>query len=227
MGYAIVESVITALCEAGIRADKAWPGQKMPVPEGVVAAVSLQLADRAEKLERVKVSVFAPAVMGGTACESAGRQVCDILQAMGANCVQNACVFQSSTGLFCVEVLGSFLTEQPTEPDTEPVVYTFSAMVAGKTVDNLVSATAYRMWDEETGTVLDTWTVQLVEQITGTEDAAQVEEPFEIRLTRNNQTDVYSGCNWSSWRRVLDSSGLKQTRSAIAQGRTTIIVEQE
>jgi hypothetical protein len=227
MGYAIVESVMTALHEAGIRADKAWPGQKMPVPEGIVAAVSLQLADRAKKLECVKVSVFAPSVMGGTACESAGKQVCDILQAMGASCIQNACAFQSSTGLFCVEVLGSFLTEQPSEPDTEPVVYTFSAMIAGKTVDNLVSATAYRMWDEETGTVLDTWTVQLVEQITGTEDAAQVEEPFEIRLTRNNQTDVYSGCNWSSWRRVLDSSGLKQTRSAVAQSRTTLTAIQE
>ncbi|MBQ2786095.1 MAG: hypothetical protein IJF02_06290 [Oscillospiraceae bacterium] len=227
MGYAIVDAAIGALREAGIRADKAWPGQKMPVPEGVLAAVSLQLADRTEKLEQVKISVFAPAVMGGNVCEAAGKQVCDVLQAMGANCVQNACGFQSNTGLFCVEVLGSFLTEQPTQPDTEPVVYTFSAMVAGKPVDNLVSATAYRMWDEETGMVLDTWTVQLVEQITGMEDAAQVEEPFEIRLTRNDQTDVYSGCNWSSWRRVLDSSGLKQTRSAIAQSRTTLIVEDE
>ena len=227
MGYAIIEAVIAALREAGIRADRAWSGQKMPAPEDVVAAVTLQLADRTEKLEQVKVSVFAPAFIGGNACEAAGKQVCDVLQAMGANCVQNACGFQSNTSLFCVEVLGSFLTEQPTQPDTEPVVYTFSAMVAGKSVENLVSATAYRMWDEETGTVLDTWTVQLVEQITGTEDAVQVEEPFEIRLTRNNQTDVYSGCHWSSWRRVLDSSGLKQTRSAIAQGRTTLIVEDE
>ena len=227
MGYAIVDGVIGALREAGSRVDKAWLGQKMPAPEGVVAAVSLQMADRAEKMEQVKVSVYAPPVMGGTVCESVGKQVCDILQAMGANCVQNACVFQRNTGLFCVEVLGSFLTEQPTQPDTEPVVYTFSAMVAGKTVDNLVSATAYRMWNEETGTVLDTWTVQLVEQITGVEGNIQVEEPFEIRLTRNNQTDVYSGCHWSSWRRVLDSSGLKQTRSAIAQGRTTFLIEQE
>ena len=227
MGYVIVESVINALKDAGIRADKAWPGQKMPTPEGIIAAVSLQLADRAEKLECVKVSVFAPAHMGGACCEDSGKQVCDILQAMGANCVQNACGFQSNTGLFCVEVLGSFLTEQPTQPDTEPVVYTFSAMVAEKTVDNLVSATAYRMWDEETGTVMDTWTVQLVEQITGVEDTDTVEEPFQIRLTRNNQTDVYEGCSWSSWRRVLDSSGLKQTRSAIAQSRTTLIAEAE
>ena len=217
--------MITALCDAGIRADRAWPGQKMPAPEGVIAAVSLELADRAEKLERVKVSVFAPSVMGGTGCEATGKQVCDILQAMGANCVQKACVFHSNTGLFCVEVLGSFLTEQPAEPDTEPVVYTFSAMVAGKPVENLVSATAYRMWDEATRTVLETWTVQLVEQITGTEDTAEVEQPFEIRLTRNNQTDVFSGCTWSSWRRVLDSSGLKQTRSAIAQDRTTLMIE--
>ena len=227
MGYAIVEAVVTALREAGLRADKAWPGQKMPAIESVAAAVNLQLADRAEKLERVKVSVLAPAGMGGVCCEAAGKQVCDVLQEMGANCVQNACEFQSNTGLFCVEVLGSFLTEQPTQPDTEPVVYTFSAMVAGKTVDDLVSATAYRMWNEETGTVLDTWTVQLVEQITGLEDAALTEEPFEIRLTRNDQTDIYSGCRWSSWRRVLDSSGLKQTRSAIAQSRTALIVETE
>lgn len=219
--------MITALRGAGIRAAKAWPGQKMPAPEGIMAAVSLQLADRAEKLERVKVSVFAPAVMGGSGCEATGKRICDIMQAMGANCIQNACAFQSNTGLFCVEVLGNFLTEQPTEPDTEPVVYTFSAMVAGEVVDNLVSATAYRMWDEVTKTVLDTWTVQLEEQITGIEDVAQVEEPFEIRLTRNNQTDVYSGCNWSSWRRVLDSSGLKQTRSAIAQSRTTLMIEDE
>lgn len=227
MGYAIVEAVITALREAGIRADKAWPGKKMPKLEDIVAAVSLQLADRAKKLECVKVSVFAPAAQGGAACEAGGKQVCDILQTMGANCIQNACGFQSNTGIFCVEVLGSFLTEQPTQPDTEPMVYTFSAMVAGKAVDNLTSATAYRMWDNETGMMLDTWTVQLVEQITGVEEAVQVEEPFEIRLTRNTQTDVYSGCRWSSWRRVLDSSGLKQTRSAIAQSRTTLQEEEE
>ena len=227
MGYAIVDAVIEKLNEAGIRADVAWSGQKMPEITAVAAAVSLHLADRAEKLERVRVSVFAPSGLGGACCEDAGKRVCDVLQAMGANCLQNACEFQNSTGLFCVEVLGSFLTEQPTLPDTEPVVYTFSAMVAGKTVDNLVSATAYRMWDEETGTVLDTWTVQLVEQITGLENAEQVEEPFEIWLTRNDQTDVYSGCHWSSWRRVLDSGGLKQTRSAVAQSRTTVKVETE
>lgn len=221
MGYAIVNAVIEKLREADIRADMAWPGQKMPDIKAVAAAVSLQLADRAEKLERVKVSVFTPAGMGGAVCEAAGKQVCDVLQAMGANCIQNACEFQSNTGLFRTEVLGSFLTEQPTQPDTEPVVYTFSAMIGEKTVDHLVSATAYRMWNEETGTVLDTWTVQLVEQITGLEDDHQVEEPFEIRLTRNDQTDVYSGCRWSSWRRVLDSSGLKQTRSAVAQSRVT------
>lgn len=227
MGYVIVETVILALRDAGIRADRAYPGRKMPAPDGPVAAVSLHLADRAEKLECVKVSIFVPAVLGGVCCEDVGKKVCDVLQTMGANCVQNACEFQNATGLFVVEVLGKFLTEQPEQPDTKPVVYTFSAMVAGKMVENLVSATAYRMWNEETGTVLDTWTVQLIEQITGTEDNAQAEEPFEIRLTRNNQTDVYSGCRWSSWRRVLDSSGLKQTRSAVAQSRVTMINAQD
>lgn len=227
MGYAIVETVVTALCDAGIRADKAYPGQKMPVPEGIVAAVSLKLCDRAQKLECVQVSVLGPAGLGGSACEKAGAAVCDVLQGLGANCVQNACQYQSGMGLFCVEIQGSFLTEQPSEPDAEPVVYSFSATVAGKTVENLVSATAYRMWDEETGTILDAWTVQLVEQITGTEDTAAVEEPFEIRLTRNNQTDIFTGCTWSSWRRVLDSSGLKQTRSAVAQGRETAMVTEE
>ena len=95
----------------------------------------------------------------------------------------------------------------------------------GGKVENLVSATAYRMWDETTGEILDTWVVQLVEQITGTEDTTEVEEPFEIRLTRNAQTDVYSQCTWSAWRRVLDSSGLKQTRSAVAQSRSTVTEE--
>lgn len=226
MGYAIVETVVAALKAAGIRADQAYPGQKMPVPAGVIAAVGLQLCDRAKKLECVKVSVYAPAAMGGAECEKAGGQVCDVLQELGADCVQSACEFQSKTGLFCAEVLGSFLTEQPAEPDAQPVVYSFSATVAGKTVENLVSATAYRMWDDVTGTILDTWTVKLVEQITGTEDTTAVEEPFEIRLTRNNQTDVYSECIWSSWSRTLDSSGLKQSRSAVAQSRTTVTVNE-
>lgn len=226
MGYAIVETVVSALCDAGIRAGKAYPGQKMPAPEGTVAAVSLKLCDRAQKLECVQVLVLGPAKLGGSECEKAGAAVCDVLQGMGANCIQNACQFQSKTGLFCVEVEGRFLTEQPSEPDAEPVVYSFSATVGGKNVENLVSATAYRMWNEETGTVLDTWTVQLVEQITGTEGAAGVEEPFEVRLTRNDQTDIFTGCTWSSWRRVLDSSGLKQTRSAVAQSRTVVTAEE-
>lgn len=226
MGYAIVETVVTALCDAGIRADKAYPGRSMFAPEGIVAAVSLKLCDRAKKLECVLVSVLGPASLGGAACEKAGAQVCDVLQGLGANCVQNACHFQSNTGLFCVEVEGSFLTEQPSEPDAEPVVYSFSATVNGKTVENLVSATAYRRWDSETGVLLDSWTVQLVEQITGTEDAAVAEEPFEIRLTRNDQTDVFTGCTWSAWRRVLDSSRLKQTRSALAQSRSAATAEE-
>lgn len=226
MGYAIVEAVVSALCNAGIRADRAYPGQSMPTPEGIVAAVSLKLCDRAQKLECVQVSVLGPAGLGGSECEKVGAAVCDVLQAMGANCVQNACRFQSSTGLFCVEVQGSFLTEQPTEPDAEPVVYSFSATVAGRKLENLVSATAYRMWDEESGAILGTWIVQMVEQITGTEDTSAEVEPFEIRLTRNNQTDVFTECTWSSWRRVLDSSGLKQTRSAVAQSRRIVTAEE-
>ena len=224
MGYAIVESVVNALKEAGIRADKAYPGKIMPAPEGIVAAVSLKLCDRAKKLECVQVSVLGPARLGGAECEKAGAAVCDVLQGLGANCIQNACQFHSNTGLFSVEVQGSFLTEQPSEPDDEPVVYSFSATVAGKNVDNLVSATAHRVWNEESRTLSETWTVRLVEQITGTEDTEAVGEPFEIRLTRNGQTDIFTGCSWSSWQRVLDSNGLQQTRSAVAQSRSTATV---
>lgn len=220
MGYAIVETVIAALCAAGIRAEQAWPGQKMPQLQSGVAAVSLEKADRGKKLECVQVDVFTPASLGGGACQQLGAEVCDVMQALGAECVQNACQFQSMSGLFWVKVQGNFLTEQPQQPDGEPVVYTFSATVAGETVENLMSATAYRMWDESTGTLLDSWTVRLVEQITGREEIRETEEPFEIRLTRSGQTEVYTGCVWSSWRRVLDGSGLKQTRAALAAGRT-------
>ena len=41
MGYAIVDAVIEKLNEAGIRADVAWSGQKMPEITAVAVAVSL------------------------------------------------------------------------------------------------------------------------------------------------------------------------------------------
>lgn len=219
MGYGVVNSVVTALQAAGIRADTAYPGGKMPAPEGIVAAVSLQRSDRAKELDCVQVSVFAPVALGGAACEQAADQVCGVLEGLGADCVQNACEFRSKPGLLCVEVLGSF---QPEPPEEEPAVYPFSATVAGKALPNLVSATAERIKDEESGELLSAWTVKLVEQITGTDDTTMSESPVEIRLTRNGQTEVYAGCIWSSWQREVNEKGLKQTRSAVAKSRSVV-----
>ncbi|MGN0998848.1 MAG: hypothetical protein ACI4PO_04780 [Faecousia sp.] len=214
MGYGIVNSVVTALQGAGIRADTAFPGGKMPAPEGIVAAVSLQMSDRAKELDCVRVSVFAPAALGGAACEEAADRVCGVLEEMGADCVQNACEFQSKPGLLRVEVLGSFRPEPPEYP--------FSVTVAGETLPNVVGVTAYRLKDAESGELLSAWVVKLEERITGVDDTTLSESPVEIRLARNGQTEVYASCTWSSWQREVDEDGLKQTRTAVAKSRSVV-----
>lgn len=219
MGYGVVNSVVTALQAAGIRADTAYPGRKMPAPEGIVAAVSLQMSDRAKELDCVRVSVFAPVALGGAACEEAADQVCGVLEGLGADCVQNACEFVSKPGLLRVEVLGSF---QPEPPEEEPVVYPFSVTVAGRALPNVVGVTTFRLKDAQTGELLSAWSVKLVEQITGTDDTALPESPVEIRVSRSGQTEVFSSCTWSSWQREVDEQGLRQTRSAVAKSRTVV-----
>lgn len=114
-----------------------------------------------------------------------------MLEGLGAGCVQKACYLERNWGLYCVEVLAEFVTESGQEPDAAPVVHSFSVTVAGKPVEHLTAVTAYRVWDTDMAVLTQEWTVRMEEQITGTEETTEVTEPFEVRLTRNGQTEFF------------------------------------
>ena len=75
----IVGNVITALADASIRADEAYPGRRIPALTGPVAAVRLGKIDRSVRTTAVEVVIMSPASGGGILCENTALRAVEVL----------------------------------------------------------------------------------------------------------------------------------------------------
>ena len=74
----IVNQVIAALRDAGIRADEAYPGGRIPALTGPVAAVRLGKVDRSVRSTNVQIVIRSPAAAGGRLCEAAALRAVEV-----------------------------------------------------------------------------------------------------------------------------------------------------
>lgn len=200
----------------------------MPAIESIAAAVQLEQLDQAAGTATVLVSVLVPAALGAAASEDGAVQVCQILQGMGAVCLQGKSEYLNSAQMFCAAVSAVFSGEEtvdgwekPNEPAAPP---TFSVKLGTRQLSFAVSFTAERALDD-TVSVLDsaTWHFRLEEvfPLEAREEAAPT-EPFDITVSRTGRTEVFSGCALTAQKRVLEADGQRQIREGVAAGRTVI-----
>ena len=103
MGQPDVTAVIRKLQQEGYRADRAFPGVKMPHIQKPAVAVALH--EECEGKQTLAVSVLYPEIMGGGACEDDACRVADILRELGYICTQEHCQYDGKSDRFSVRIL--------------------------------------------------------------------------------------------------------------------------
>lgn len=225
MAMMIVDTVITALNEAGIAAQAAYPGGAMPNITGTQAAVNLDKLEYTARSATVLVTVMVPVTTGGSACEATALQVGGILEALGGVCVQEECRFNGYADAYYVRVLGTFygtavMENWVAESD-------FAVKLGSTVIKNAVSFRAEQAVDQVTGTPLSTsvWTFRLEEKFgRGERPQPPPTEPFTVVVTRSGSTEIYGECNWISVQLENTSTGLRQIRQGVAKTRAFAVV---
>lgn len=231
MGISILDLVIRRLREEKFVADIAYPGQKFPQINQTVAAVHIEKVDRAGMTVTVEVNIIAPAAMGGTACELEALRATEILRWSGAVCVQNGCRYDGIAQVYVVQILATFtgITEEDRYV-LGPGFYVY--------LDDLLQMDAVAVSEEEVIGIQPEyamgeaapigisssggkfWTIRLEELIPS--GYPEMEEPgavFTMKVTTEEKTEIYSGCQWTSIQREYTKEGLRRIRKGFALSR--------
>lgn len=197
MGKLILEQVVNALNQVGIRAERAYPGRTMPAITQTAAAVSLGESEIREKPVTVLVTVLAPASMGAAACEDAALEAGEVLRRLGGECSVDVCRFDGRTGLFSTAVTAAFSRNMEIKMDS-------------RNLNHVVSLESWRAVDEEVSSIDGAlWYFRLEEFIPwGEEEDYEPGEPFSL----TNGRVTFTGCRWTSCRRITKADGIQMIR---------------
>lgn len=230
MGQSIVEKTVSALRAAGIRAEAAYPGQKMPHLLSPAAAVSLHKVDWEEGTAAVKVTVASPMALGGTACENKAVDAVRALADIGGRCTASGVKYDSAADRFYAEVTAVFRGQENADgwADTPPAPV-LTVKIGNAAVHGAQSLTAERKVNVQkvgaagenapAGTVYaeDLWKITL-EQLEepGEETVSAQTEPFTLTAERGNWHQIFTGCRWTESRWAADGKGLRRVRTGTA-----------
>lgn len=224
MGQPDITAVIRKLQQEGYRADRAFPGVKMPHIQKPAVAVALH-EERAEK-QTLAVSVLYPEIMGGGACEDDACRVADILRELGYICTQEHCQYDGKSDRFSVRILAVW---EELKPEEVP----FSVAIEGAPVQYVEAFSSEQKTSllpvrvmgqvEPAGyvTTSQQWTFAMEELIpVGAEEPEAVTEPFSLIVRRGSIGEHYQGCYWTSQIRRDTHSGLVRIRTGTASDRS-------
>ena len=230
MGISILEMVLRLLRQEDFTADIGYPGQKYPVLTEPVVAVHLEKVDRTNLSVTVEISVISPASLGGAACELEALRATEVLRWAGATCVQNGCRYDGLAQVYTVSVMATFTGI--TEADSCTIGPGFTVHISNVYHPYAVSFTATRTGEHEVQYAVGenapvglsagswVWKLELEEVIpSGSIEAEQPSDLFELKLTTPVQTEQYYHCRWTSEKREFTQKGLKRTRVGIAMSR--------
>ena len=215
----IVSKVIEGLKEAGIRADEAYPGGRIPALTGPVAAVRLGKVDRAVRTTAVQVIVMSPADQGGPACEATALRAIDALEGMDGVCVKGLCQFDEMADVFHIEITAEFFgvaTAEDWEAGPGYLVY-----IGQQSMDWVTGFSIQRRTDDEITDIDDAvWEFTMEELLgPGSIDPPDPSEPFSLTLTRPLSDEIFTGCTWTSVKRTDTLRGISQVRTGKAKKR--------
>lgn len=218
MGH--LADVMTALKNAGIRTEAAYPGRVAMAVTESVAAVELEEVDYTAQKTVVLVTVLCPRPLGGAACASAAEKAGAALKAVGSRCVSGRCLFDSHGDVYYIPIRVTFLPEEMPEPEEDKDLL---VQIGTAVLESAVSFHVSRASDSQNGVALEDapWIWQLEEVFApGEPETAGPESSFSLTVTRSAGTEVYSTCQWTSVRRETGTDRLRQVRTGTAAGRT-------
>ena len=111
MGYQWINETIQALQQAGIRAQRGFPVEKIPYLTTSVAGVSVDLVQAG--MITLAVRIYTPLKQGGAVCEETAALAAETLIPLGADCQISRCLTNMAPmGLFRMTVLATFPQQQ-------------------------------------------------------------------------------------------------------------------
>lgn len=218
----IVSQVIGALRGAGIRADEAYPGRRIPALTGAVAAVRLGKVDRSVRRTAVQVIVMSPAADGGSACEKAALRAVEALQNMGGTCVKEVCRFDEMANVFYSEIEAEFFGS-PLESGWSAGPG-YSVKINAQPMEHVVSFAAERKTDNEVTAIANArWAFMLEELLPpGAGEPPDPTEPFTVTIMRSSGQESFTECTLTSVKREETIRGVTQTRKGTAKARSVL-----
>lgn len=229
MEQSILSLVVQTLRSAGFAADCAYPGCMTAPPAKSVAAVHIHKVDRAALTVTVDVRIVSPAAHGGTACELDALRATEVLNTMGASCVQNGCQYDSIARIYSVSILASF--NCVTQADSCILGPGFSVKIQGIAIEfaSMFSAEKcvdtqcfHEMGENEIAAIRRgewTWKLILEERIPpGFVEPIQNVENFTLQLQKQNgMVEFYQGCYWTSEKKSYTREGIYRVRVGFAK----------
>ena len=209
MGQISLSMLVEMLKGSGIRAEMAFPAEKINRITDVVAAVSLGEADGGKHRVTVLIEVFAPKEKGGTACQQKGLEICALMERNGAVCSQGRCDFLAKANVFRVPVEAVFQEDRQ-----------FTVDMGGKELRYLCQLSLEQK--KASGTELDNspWEFTVEEFFPwGKEGTLGVTEPFQLDVHYAGVLERYEDCTLTEKQRIPEATGMRQIRKGKASRR--------
>lgn len=217
MGGLILDNVINLLNHGGIRAEAAYPSERITRITEPVAAVSLEKADQKSQKVTVRVDILGPKESGGYLCQKKALEACAILEEGGAVCCQEGCNFLNKGNVFCVTILAEF--RGTARVNTLEEVPHFEVYIGTTRLRYACGFTAEQIPDS-TGELQEQafWKITLEEFFPwGILEALQGNTRFTLELRHESNLEMYKNCKWTGKKRIAEEAGLRQIRTGIAE----------
>ena len=193
------EQVIAALNTAGIPAEAAYPGSKMPYLTAIAARVTEE--SESEGAVTVAVTLLCPFALGNEALKTAGENAANALKALGTVTMETM-GFETRWDCY-YRVLRLLIPAAPA----------FQIKQGTAVIQNALRFTAVQLADAP-------WVITLEEEFSPEgKETVLPGDSFNLTVTRKTGVDIFQTCAWTSVRRVYGRDKMTQIRTGTAKKR--------
>lgn len=230
MGYEWLETIVSILTGAGIRAGEEYPAGEWVEVLSPAAAVGLGELDCRAGTASFQIRMLSPRLLGGWCCQTNAAKAAAALEAEGLRCHTGAMEYLSGNDCFCVTltaVMEVCCQEGAWVPGghwryawNDTAITGVEEFTAERNLDRRVIGAFCQ--GEPVGVTPGQggWNLKLVQKI-GREDPepTEPEEPFTLSVVQGIGEVAYGGCYWNSVTRSHSQEGLRIERRGFALSR--------
>lgn len=218
-----VDNAVSALLEAGIRAERGYPADCVPALNGPVAAVTVEHSD--QKQTRLAVTVYGPGALGGQVCEEMAQTVAQVLREKRARCEVDSCRYDGESGLFSVKVTACWLESLHNTIQIDNAALAYATEFSAVQTRQVQQVTDPESGEKSVVNEEVIWTVAIQELLPFREVmVVDHKDAFTLRVKHENCTEIYPECYWLSITLEEGDGGL--IRKRIARSWTERVIEE-